>query len=64
MENNTGFDMDANYLDDEIMFHEIVMEYTAREQEEKLRSRDDGWGLPDVMTEEAYRILMEMIGEE
>ncbi|WP_067625208.1 hypothetical protein [Alicyclobacillus acidiphilus] len=63
MGKNTGFDVDAIYFDDDVLFHEIVMEYIAREKEEESRSREYGLDLPDVMTEDAFRLLMETAGE-
>lgn len=64
MENNSGFDMEAIYFDDDVLFHETVMEIITWEKEEELRSRESRLGLPDMITEDAFRLLMEMISEE
>jgi len=64
VENNTSFDMESIYFDDDVLFHETVLEIIAREKEEKLRNREYGCDLPEVMTEDGFRLLMEMAGEE
>ena len=71
MENVSGLDRDTVHLDDEIMFDEWVRECVAREQEEcrdqdqlRVLTRDDGYGLPGVLTENAFRLLGETSEEE
>ncbi|WP_206915866.1 hypothetical protein [Alicyclobacillus suci] len=63
----SGLDREGVHLDDEIMFDEWVRECVAREREERrnqdgvrVLSRDDGWQLPSPLTEDAFRLLMEM----
>ena len=64
MENSTDFDMESIYFDDDVLCHEIIMEYVMQEKEEKLRSREYGCSLPEVMTEDGFRLLMETADEE
>ncbi|MCF8564674.1 hypothetical protein LLE49_07930 [Alicyclobacillus tolerans] len=64
MENNSGFDVEAVYFDDDVLFHETVMEIIAWEKEDELRSTESRLELPDIMTEDAFRLLMETACEE
>ncbi len=71
MDEVTGFDSEAIHLDDEIMFDEWVRECIARERVEqrnqdqiRMLSRDDGWQLPSPLTEGAFRLSLESLGEE
>ncbi|WP_067625395.1 hypothetical protein [Alicyclobacillus acidiphilus] len=59
MGKSSGYDTESIYFDDEVLFHETVMEYITRESEEKLRSKEYGSDLPGVMTEDTFRLLME-----
>lgn len=58
MENNSGFDMEAIYFDDDVLFHENIMEIIAWEKEDELRSTESRLELPDIMTEDGFRLLM------
>ena len=64
MENTADFNIATIDFDDDVLFHEFVMEYAMREKEEKLRGEEYGACLPDVMTEDSFRLLMEMAGDE
>ena len=64
MENTTDSNIVTIDFDDDVLFHEFVMEYVMREKEEKLRSEEYGACLPDVMTEDSFRLLMETAGDE
>ncbi|GLG01713.1 hypothetical protein Alches_17530 [Alicyclobacillus hesperidum subsp. aegles] len=64
----SGLDREGVHLDDEIMFDEWVRGCVAREREEcrnldqvRVLSRDDGWQFPSPLTEDAFRLLMEMV---
>jgi len=61
---NSGYDTESIYFDDDVLFHEIIMESIARVKEEKLRCKEYGACLPDVMTEDSFRLLMETVGGE
>jgi hypothetical protein len=67
----SGLDREVIHLDDEIIFDEWVRECVAREQEARrnqdrvrVLSRDDGWQLPSPLTEDAFRLLMEVVDGE
>lgn len=70
MGQTSGLDREGVHLDDEIMFDEWVRECVAREQEERrnqdqvrVLSRDDGYELPEVVTEDSFRMFMETNGK-
>ncbi|EPZ53083.1 hypothetical protein [Alicyclobacillus acidoterrestris] len=65
----SGLDREGVHLDEEIMFDEWVRECVALEQEERrnqdrvrVLSKDDGYELPEVVTEDSFRLLMETVG--
>ena len=56
--------MESIYFDDDVLFHETVMEIIAWEKEKKLCSRECSLDLSDVMFEDGFRLLIETAGEE
>lgn len=59
MENTTDSNIATIDFDDDVLFHEFVMECVMWEKEEKLRFWEYGIDFPEVMTEDAFRLLIE-----